>query len=191
MAEIDPEETTGETETVEDSERDDDSSVEYWKGRARQHERTAKANADAAKRASDAERRLSELQQAAKPDNEKELDKVRAEAADRARKETLQTANRRIIKSEIRAEAAGKLADPEDAVRFLDFDDFIVSDDGDVDTKALAQAVAGLLKDKPYLAAETIKRKHGDGDGGARGRSGSSSTMNDILRGSTSKGRLK
>jgi membrane protein involved in colicin uptake len=170
---------------------DEMSSVEYWKSRARQHERAAKANADAVKRASEAERRLAELENAGKPDNEKEIERVRAEAANQARTEAMEQANQRILKSELRAAAAGKLADPEDAVRFLDIEDFVVGDEGEVDTKALTQAVAGLLKEKPYLAAEAVKRKHGDGDGGARGRSATSNTMNDILRSSTSRGRFK
>lgn len=83
----------------------------------------------------------------------------------------LSKANGRILKAEVRAAAAGKLADPQDALRFLDLSGFEVGPDGDVDGDAVAAAINDLIKTKPYLAAQG-KRFEGDADGGARKESG-------------------
>lgn len=80
------------------------------------------------------------------------------EAKRAATAEATAKANARILKAEIRAAAAGKLADPADALRLLDVDDFEVSDDGEVDADEIAAAIADLIKSKPYLAADTGKR---------------------------------
>jgi len=66
----------------------------------------------------------------------------------------LAKANERIRKAEIRAAAAGKLADPTDALRYLDLEQFEVGDDGEVDTAAITAAIEDLVKSKPYLAAQ-------------------------------------
>lgn len=94
---------------------------------------------------------------------------------DRTRREAEQAAtakaNARILRSEIKAAAAGKLADPRDALRFLDLDEFDVGTDGEVDEDAVADAIDELLKAKPYLAAQAAqggKRFQGTGDGGRR-----------------------
>lgn len=92
-------------------------------------------------------------------------DKPDPEAAATAR------ANARILRSEIKAAAAGKLADPKDALRFLDLDNFEVDADGEVDEDEIADAIDDLLSKKPYLAAAAQggrRRFEGGGDGGAR-----------------------
>lgn len=81
-------------------------------------------------------------------------------------------ANTRILKAEIRAAAAKKLADPRDALRFLDLDQFEVNEDGEVDGEEIADAIEDLIKDKPYLAAATGRRFQGSGDGGAQRKAG-------------------
>ncbi|QFR00725.1 hypothetical protein F9278_36210 [Streptomyces phaeolivaceus] len=82
-------------------------------------------------------------------------------------------ANARILKAEIRAAAAKKLADPRDALRFLDLGQFEVDDEGEVDAEEIADAIETLIKDKPYLAAATAKpRFQGSGDGGAARKAG-------------------
>jgi hypothetical protein len=94
-----------------------------------------------------------------------DTDKPDPEAAATAR------ANARILRSEIKAAAAGKLADPKDALRFLDLDSFEVDADGEVDEDEVAEAIDDLLKKKPYLAAAAQggrRRFEGGGDGGAR-----------------------
>lgn len=159
----------------------DDRDLEYWKSYARKHEKQAKANADAARQLAEAQKRLADMD-TSKTDQEKQLERVRSEAAEEARIEATAKANRRIIRSEVKAIAGGKLADPEDAIRFIDLDSFEVDDEGDVDGKAIDKAIAQLLKDKPYLAVDAGLRKRGDADQGVRGRSGSSTSMNDLIR---------
>lgn len=103
-----------------------------------------------------------------KPEGEPDADQIRADA-DRA---ATAKANKRIVRSEIKAAAAGKLADPRDALAFIDLDQFEVDDDGQVDEDEIADAIDDLLKNKPHLAAATAKRFQGTGDGGARKGSG-------------------
>jgi hypothetical protein len=85
-----------------------------------------------------------------------------------------------LLKFEIKAAAAGKLNDPNDAFQFLNLNDFQVNENGDFDSKEVNKAIDNLLKDKPYLAShKTIV----DVDGGARGKPTSSKeNMNDFIR---------
>ncbi|MGW9242586.1 phage scaffolding protein [[Kitasatospora] papulosa] len=79
--------------------------------------------------------------------------------------------NERLVKAEVKAAAAGKLADPADAHRFLDLSQFEVDDDGNVDAEELTEAIDELLQSKPYLAAQggsTKPRFQGTADSGAR-----------------------
>lgn len=99
-----------------------------------------------------------------KPAEEQALEQARAEA----RAEAKAKADARILKSELRAIASGKLADPSDAHLYIDLADFEVDDDGDVDSEALSAAVADLLTRKPHLAAAGQPRFQGGGDGGSR-----------------------
>src|SRR5690606_5968878 len=82
----------------------------------------------------------------------KEAEYQAAQERAKVEAEALSKANERILKAELRAEAAGKLADPSDALRFLDLSGFEVGPDGDVDKKAIAEAIDDLIKTKPYLA---------------------------------------
>lgn len=98
-----------------------------------------------------------ELEQlrAAAEDADKTPDEVALDQARReARDEATAASNKRIIRSEVKAAAGSKLADPADAVRLLDLDEFEVDGDGDVDESAIAEAIDELLKKKPYLAAQ-------------------------------------
>lgn len=100
---------------------------------------------------------------------DKDADQIRAEAD----KAATAKANARIVRSEVRAAAAGKLADPRDALRFLDLTQFEVDEDGQLDEDDVADAIDQLVKDKPYLAAAgKPQRFQGTGDGGARKGSG-------------------
>lgn len=76
-------------------------------------------------------------------------------------------ANARILKAEVRAAAKGRLADPKDALTFLDLSTFEVDEDGAVDEDEIAEAIEDLVKNKPYLAAAKATRFQGTGDGGA------------------------
>jgi len=92
-----------------------------------------------------------------------------AEVAKRAaRDEALSLANQRILKSELKAAATGKLADPTDAHLFIDLSEFTVSDDGDVDSAALGAAIADLIARKPHLAAGKQARFDGSADQGGK-----------------------
>lgn len=82
--------------------------------------------------------------------------------------EALAQADDRIRKAEIRALAAGKLADPNDALQFLDLSSIEVSDEGAIDSALAEQMIADLLNSKPYLAAQSGKRFEGNADGGPR-----------------------
>lgn len=79
-----------------------------------------------------------------------EAEKVRHQAESAV----LAKANTRIVRAEVKAAAAGKFADPVDALNFIDLAQFEVDDDGDVDQEEIAEAVAELLRKKPYLAAQ-------------------------------------
>ncbi|MEE1835755.1 hypothetical protein [Streptomyces sp. SP17KL33] len=99
-----------------------------------------------------------------------ERDKPKADDApdaDARVREAQRKANARILRSEVKAAATGKLADPSDAYRYLDLDAFEVDENGEVDAEEIATAITDLLTAKPYLAAATAKRFKGTGDGGA------------------------
>lgn len=120
--------------------------------------------AEAAKRR-ELEARLAEMEAKYGDATERERREIERAALDRA--------NDRIRKAEVKAAAAGKLADPSDALRLLDLDAFEVSADGDVDEDAIAEAIDNLIKTKPYLAAQSGAaqggtRFQGTGDNGAR-----------------------
>jgi hypothetical protein len=121
-------------------------------------------------RAKAAELQIAELIAAAelkdKPAEEQALETARAEA----RAEGAKSANVRILKSELRAAATGKLADPTDASLYINLDTFDVDENGDVDADALNEAITDLLEKKPHLAAQRQNRFNGDADGGAKGK---------------------
>lgn len=128
--------------------------------------------AEKAKRKREAQRRrqleaeLAEL----KGKSGDETEQARREAEQAA----LAKANARILRAEVKAAAAGKLADPKDALKLLDIDQFEVGEDGEVDTDEISSAIDDLIKSKPYLAAaQSTKRFQGGGDGGTRGRAAS------------------
>lgn len=97
-----------------------------------------------------------------------------AQEAQRVKDEALTAANARILKAEVRAAAAGKLSDPQDALRFLDLSEFEVGSDGEVDATAVTKAIDDLIQTKPYLAVQDGKRFQGAADTGARKETGPS-----------------
>ena len=124
----------------------------------------AKAEARAAK--AEADRLKAEIANKDKPAEEQALEAARAEA----RAEATAKANARILKSELKALATGKLADPTDAHLYINLDDFTVDDNGDVDSDALNEAITELLARKPHLAAGKQNRFDGGADQGAKGK---------------------
>lgn len=100
----------------------------------------------------------------------KEAEHAAAVEAQRVKDEAIAAANERIKKAEVRAQAAGKLNDPADALKFLDLSEFEVDSDGEVDTSSIAQAIKDLIEERPYLAAQG-GRFQASADGGARNES--------------------
>lgn len=151
------------TETEESAGQGEDAKVEEDKPLGPKGEKALQAEKD--KRREEARRRR---------EAEAELERLRngddkaAEAAREAEKAAIARANQRILRSEIKAAAAGRLADPTDALRLLDLDKFEVGEDGEVDEDEIADAIGKLLKSKPYLAAGGKPRFQGDADQGAR-----------------------
>jgi len=95
--------------------------------------------------------KIAELQAKLDGKEQEHADSVKQRQVEEA---ALAKANQRILKAEIRAAAAGKLADPADALRYLDLSDFEVGPDGEVDASAMNEAIEALVKSKPYLAAQ-------------------------------------
>ena len=102
-----------------------------------------------------------------------DVDQIRTQAAN----EATARANTRILRSEIKAAAAGKFADPADAFRYLDLAAFEVDENGDVDADEISDAIQDVLTAKPYLAAATAKRFQGTGDNGAARKASSPSQL--------------
>lgn len=89
----------------------------------------------------------------AKPDDGKGGQAPDTETLKRELREELTAeSNARLIRAEVKAAAAGLLADPADAPKFIDLAKIKVGDDGEPDAKAIKKALTDLLKDKPYLA---------------------------------------
>lgn len=150
-----------------DDDQDDDEGAEDLgdKGKQALDRMKAKLKAERDKRrAVETER---DQLKAGKAGGEPDRERIRSEAEQAATAK----ANARIVRSEVRAAAAGKLADPKDALRFLDLDQFEVDSDGQVDEDEITDAIDQLVKDKPYLAAAATAKQprfQGTGDGGAR-----------------------
>lgn len=121
------------------------------------------------------ETELADLKAKHQSSEEKAIDSARNEG----RSEALASVNGRIVKSEIRAAAAGKVTNPEDAEALLgDLSRFIVKDE--VDTKAISTAIDELVKLKPYLAAIVTGKPKPLAGGGKTPSSGVS--INDVIR---------
>ncbi|MFF8942837.1 hypothetical protein ACF1A5_11310 [Streptomyces sp. NPDC014864] len=130
------------------------------------------------------EARIAELEtpKASGDTDQPDPDAIRREAT----REALTKANTRILRSEIKAAAAGKFADPADALAFLDTSKFEVGEDGEVDAGEISDAIEELLTRKPHLAAKAAPRFQGSGDGGAaRKASGPAQLSRADLKGMT------
>lgn len=109
-------------------------------------------------------------------------DQIRRDAL----REASERVNSKIVGLAVAAEAAGRFEDPKDAARYLDFSDYEVDEDGDVDSRQIKRDLDALLRERPYLG----KARKGDGrdggepdyDGGTRRGTGRPKSMNDIIR---------
>lgn len=129
-----------------------------------------KAQRNAARQAErDARARIAEVE-AQLADNGKSAEEQQLEAARReAQTEAEKKANERILRSELKGAAKGKLADPADALVFLDLSGFDVDENGDVDADAINDALDDLISRKPHLGVPDQRRFQGDADQGVSG----------------------
>lgn len=128
----------------------------------------ARKERDAAKaRAETAEAELAKLK-AAKTDGDKPPEVDEKAIRDAAKAEAQAEVLHERVLDRIETKAAKMFADPEDARALLAAraDEFI--DDGKIDSDAIAEALADLLKKKPHLSAQGGKRFEGTADQGTR-----------------------
>jgi hypothetical protein len=170
------------TETTETEDVTEDTATDETVDATEDDDEGAEALGDAGKQALDRTKARYKTERDKRRALETELADLRAkkpaDAEDKPDLESLQRnadtaaqakANARILRSEVKAASAGKFADPADAYKFLDLEQFEVDADGNVDEDEIAEAIDALLKTKPYLAAvQDGKRFKGGGDGGAR-----------------------
>lgn len=135
-------------------------------------EREARKAAE--KKAADALAKVKEYEDAQKTELERAIE--RAEQAEKAKV----AASERVLHSEVKVAAAGRLADPVDAIRFIDLSQFTPDANGDYDSEAISAAVDELVRVKPYLAADSGTRFKGTADGGARS-AGAQPTIDDQI----------
>lgn len=114
---------------------------------------------------------------------------VKDEEAERRAAERERQADLKIVRSEVIAAAAGKLANPRLAPRLLDLTEFEVDEDGDVDVASINAAIDRVIKENPYLrggkADETSARKRTErtgGDFGGKGGETGKVGLNDAIR---------
>jgi hypothetical protein len=143
-AKADPEPATGDKPLGPEGER----ALGIWKDRAK----TAETELKNLQRERD--EALAKLADAGKPEAEQALAAARREAEAAATATVSAAAASAVAKQALLAEAKGRLADPSDAVAFLDVADFKVGADFTVDPAAIAAAVTELLGRKPHLAAK-------------------------------------
>ena len=124
-----------------------------------------KARRDAEKQLREFRDRITAMEEA---QNKTAAEREALEQKRELEREALAKANERILAAELRAAATGKLADPSDALTFIDRTSFEVGDDGSVDASAISDAISDLVSKKPYLAARSEDQGPGSADGGAR-----------------------
>jgi hypothetical protein len=96
-----------------------------------------------------------------------------------ARLRTLDTLKRSVLEQAVNAAAAGRLADPADAMRLVDLTDVEVDDAGKLDVAKLRAKIDDLVKAKPYLANG---HRPAPLPGGGGQQAPPSNTMNDLIR---------
>ena len=97
--------------------------------------------------------------------HESEQEKAIREAVEQARGEERSKWQRDLLEAQVTAQAAGKLADPDDAISLLPLEDLLAEEDAERRKAKVEKAIADLLEQKPYLAAGA-----NGGDDRGRGR---------------------
>lgn len=86
-----------------------------------------------------------------------------------------------LVKSNVRAIAAGKVTDPEDVIALLGDLTRFAAKDNTVDTKAIATEIEALVKAKPYLVAGDPPARTRALPGGS-GKPATGTSINDDIR---------
>lgn len=137
-----------------------------WKGRAKEAEAEAKRL-----REENETLRLAQLS-----DQERELERIKAETRESARNEVLGQVTPKLFISELKAATAGALlpaaaadllVNPMVAQRLLGLAEIPVTADGDIDGEAISQAVTAYVAARPHLASSATQTP-GPVDQGAR-----------------------
>lgn len=111
------------------------------------------------------------LEEERKSELERAVDTAKKEADKAARDDRDGFWRERLLRSEVKVAASGKVVNPAVAVKLLDLSAFDLDDDGNVDAEVLAKAIDDLVKDHPYLAANGTQRRT-DFDAGPRTANG-------------------
>lgn len=123
-----------------------------------------------------AESALKALQQQLADKDKPAEEQAIAERIRVATTEATSKANQRLIAAEVRAAATGKVKNPALALKLIDTSGIDVSDDGEVDSDALNDAITTLLAEYPELAADGSKFG-GGADQGAKGKASKPSQL--------------
>ena len=167
LVDTDPVDETGDPEGAEALGDPGKKALDAMKEKWRKERDARKALAD----------ELAKLKAQLKSGDQPDPEKIR----EQARAEVLAEVLRERALDKVEAKAAKLFADPEDARALLapHVDEFI--DDGKVDTDAIEEALADLLKRKPHLAAQGGRRFQGSADGGVRNGAPSQLTREDLV----------
>lgn len=172
------EQSTEQVETAADQTSEDSSLGDAGKKALAEERAARKAAEKEAKRAKELEAELAKLREDAMSEQEKAITQARKEGAAEADAK----ANVRIAKSEARALAAGKTRDPEVAVQLLGDLAQFVTEDGDVDTDAMSEALDKLVEQKEYLAVGDRQPVPGADQGARGGNQGASQLSREQLK---------
>ena len=129
----------------------------------------------------EAENLRAQLAAAQGKEKEYEAERERAELLAEANSK----ANQRILKAEVRALASKKLADPADALLYIDLSDIQVDEDGQVDRAVIAERLEALVQSKPYLAAQGGKQVFESPTSAREGSDGKAQWTKEDLTGKT------
>ena len=161
-----------------------------WKAEARKHEARSKK---AAKDIEDLRAQLEQHADAAKSEQDKAIDDARKQADKAAREDVAKSYRDRILNAEIRAQAAGKFANPALAARLLDLsaEDAFGADD-EPDAAVIAAAIDSFLKCDENAGLRVSSGAAPLVNGGADAGKGAATTDLDArIREATEKGDVK
>lgn len=144
-----------------------------WKAMARKHERDAKK----------LRTELAAAQQVSESAAETAVRLAAEEAATATRNELAPALAEARLEAAVLRTVGNKLADPGDALRFIDVTE-VTSDDGTVDATKLATAIDALIVAKPYLSSDYKPTGAPPVPGGPRGAGAGAGNgdMNTLLR---------